>query len=92
MPAGVLTLEGDFVDQNRDQVLAVVSEVETREKAEHPMRRVLAIEQYSDRVVVSTADVHLPRRIGEALSRAHGGRLDVAFGHDDYSTRVHWHG
>lgn len=42
------------------------------------------------RIDIATTNVHLPRRIGEALKRAHDGELDVTFGHDEYSAPVHW--
>ena len=43
------------------------------------------------RIVITTTDVHLPRRIGEALKDAHQGELDVRFGDNEYSVRVVWH-
>jgi len=92
LPAGRLELDGPFVVDHRDQVLAIVANVEAREKAEHPMHRVLAIEQSRDAVVVLTSDLHLPRRIGEALARAHGGELEARFLEDEYRVLVRWRG
>ena len=40
------------------------------------------------RVHVSTTDIHLPQRIGEALKRAYDGEFDMHYGHDEYRVRV----
>jgi hypothetical protein len=92
LPAGYLTLDGPYVAEQRADLLALVAKVEANEKAEHPMHRVLSIEQETDRVAVMTSDIHLPRRIGEALCKAHRGHLDVTFGENEYSVRAHWRG
>jgi hypothetical protein len=92
LPAGTLTLTGPFVLSHRDELLAIVANVEAREKSEHPMHRVLAIEQHPESVVVLTSDLHLPRRIGEALARAHGGKLDASFLEDEYRVLARWTG
>jgi hypothetical protein len=40
--------------------------------------------------VITTTDIHLPQRIGEAVRRACHGDLQVRYGSDEYSVRVHW--
>jgi hypothetical protein len=92
MPAGYLTLEGPYVQAHRDDLLALAAKIEANEKAEHPMHRILTIEQEPESVTVHTSDIHLPHRIGEALCKAHRGHLDVAYGHNEYSVRAHWRG
>jgi hypothetical protein len=59
-------------------------------KAEHPLRRIMAIEEHPDRLVITTTDTHLPRRIGEALSHAYHGTLDLQYADDDQLIRVNW--
>jgi len=39
---------------------------------------------------VTTTDIHLPQRIGAALTSTFQGTLDVQYGHQEYSVRVHW--
>lgn len=41
-------------------------------------------------MVVTTTDVHLPRRIGEALHHAYAGDLDFHYDKDAYYVRVAW--
>ena len=90
LPAGTLTLEGGFIAAHRAELLGIVRNEEQREKGEHPLHRLIAVEDAPDRIVVTTTDVHLPRRIGEALKDAHQGELDVRFGADEYSVQVNW--
>jgi len=90
LPAGTVTLHGGFVDGHRAELHGLVRNEEKREKGEHPLHRIMAIDDGADRIVVTTTDVHLPRRIGEALRSAHEGELDVRFGADEYSVQVDW--
>jgi hypothetical protein len=41
-------------------------------------------------VVIATTDIHLPRRIGEALKRAYGGTLDMHFDDTAHFIRADW--
>ena len=45
-------------------------------------------DQAEDAVVVQTTDIHLPRRIGEAVKHAYRGTLDMHFDDDGYFARV----
>ncbi len=89
-PAGYLTLTGALVEGDRDELVRIARNVEKRETAEHPLHRIMAIEKDADRVLVTTTDVHLPQRIGEAVRHAHKGTLEITYGHDDYAVRVNW--
>jgi hypothetical protein len=90
LPAGTVTLAGGFIGEHRKELLAIARNVEAREKSQHPLHRIMAVADEADRIVVTTTDVHLPRRIGEALKSTHQGELDVRFGHDEYSVQVDW--
>ena len=90
LAAGELTLEGPFVASHRADLLGLVRNEAECERGDHPMHRVLGITETDDCIVVSTTDIHLPRRIGEALKRAYDGELELTFGKDDYTVRAHW--
>jgi hypothetical protein len=75
----------------KDQVIGLVRNVEAAENAEHPLNRVITIEDAEDGLVVRTTDIHLPRRLGEAVKRAYHGTLDIDFDDDGYFARVDWH-
>lgn len=61
------------------------------ERREHPLNRIMGIEDGPTACVVTTTDIHLPQRIGRALERAYDGELDVRYGEDEYVVRVRWH-
>jgi hypothetical protein len=90
LPAGEITLEGAFVHAHRAELVQLVRNEAEHEGKEHPLHRIMQLDEDADRVWVSTTDIHLPQRIGEALKRAYDGELQVHYGHDEYSVRVHW--
>jgi len=68
-------LRGDIVRQHKDQIVGLARNEEAAEKGEHPLDRIISIEETNEGLVISTTDIHLPRRIGEALKRAFHGEL-----------------
>lgn len=89
-PAGFVTVSGPFLGTHHDEILNVARNEEKTAKAEHPLRRIMAIEEHPDRLVITTTDTHLPRRIGEALSHAYHGTLDLKYADEDQLIRVNW--
>jgi hypothetical protein len=90
-PAGVITLSGDFLPSKKVEILQLMRHQEEAERGEHPMNRIIGVEEGPDRIVITTTDIHLPRRIGETLKRAFRGKLDLAYEEDGYFVRVNWH-
>jgi hypothetical protein len=90
LPAGVVTLH-HMPPHLEDQIIGLVRNEEVAENAEHPLNRIIAIEDAEGNVVVRTTDIHLPRRIGEAIKHAYHGTLDMHFDDDGYFARVDWH-
>ena len=90
LPAGSATLTGAFFDAHRDEVLALVRHVAAREQEEHPLHRIMQIEDAPNGVVVATTDIHSPQRIAEALKHAYHGDFKLSYGHDEYTVRVNW--
>ena len=91
-PAGYLTLDGPTLSTHRDEILALARHEAARASADHPLQRVMDIIEHEDRVEITTTDIHVPPRIGQALHRAHHGELAISYGHDEISVRVHWTG
>jgi NMD protein affecting ribosome stability and mRNA decay len=89
-PAGYVTLKGDFADKHRGEIMKLVRNTEERERGEHALQRIMEISEDGPEIAVTTTDVHLARRIGEAISRAYEGNLDIAYGPEDYVVRVTW--
>lgn len=90
-PAGELILRGKFVMQHKNEILNLVKNIESLENREHPMNRVMGRRDLDDGIVVTTTDLHLPRRIGTALEGAWEGTLDIHFDKGGQFTRVSWH-
>jgi NMD protein affecting ribosome stability and mRNA decay len=90
-PAGYVTLTGPFLAQHRSDIFDAIRNLESKEKSEHPMQRVINIIDENDGVQITTTDSHLARAIGTALHRAHGGELEVKFANEDNVVRVTWH-
>jgi NMD protein affecting ribosome stability and mRNA decay len=89
-PAGYVTLKGAFVSSHRDEILQLVRNREAAEKAEHPLERIMAIEDVKDGVLVTTTDPHLARNIVEAVQSAFKGELDFHYNKEDNLLRATW--
>ncbi len=89
LPGGVVTLH-DVPQGLKDQIIGLIRNEEAAEEAEHPLNRIMALDDTEDEIVVHTTDIHLPRRIGEALKRAYHGALIMDFDGDGYFVRVDW--
>lgn len=91
-PAGTMILTGSYLTDpdRRSEVLNLVRNQEAAEKSEHPHNRVIAIEETADGLTVTTTDIHLPRRIAEAIRHAHQGNLKIHFDEDGYFLRAEW--
>jgi NMD protein affecting ribosome stability and mRNA decay len=89
-PAGELVLAGRFLSGHRDEILATAKHVEARESADHPLNRVMSIEQRDGETVISTTDIHLPHRIAHALLDAWGGTTRTHYDLEGYFTRIRW--
>ena len=89
-PAGYVKLDGDFLAQHRTEVTQLVRNLETKEKAEHPLQRIMDIVDDDGGVLVTTTDVHLAHGIGEALHHAYKGTLDSHYNREEKLLRVSW--
>ena len=91
MPAGIVTIHGDYAKQRAEEIIGLMRNEERAEASEHPLNRIIDIAETDAGLTVNTTDIHLPRRLGEALQRAHHGNLDMHFDEDGYFVRVDWH-
>jgi hypothetical protein len=90
-PAGFLTLGGDFLAQHKDEILHLIHNLEAREKSEHALKRVMAIEEQADGSLLATfTDPHLARAAGEAVHDACKGELDYHYQPGEFLLRVTW--
>jgi hypothetical protein len=89
-PAGYVRLEGEFLAQHREEIIRLVRHVEQREKAEHPLQRIMDIADEAGALLVTTTDIHLARGIGEAVGHAYQGELELQYNTEENLLRVHW--
>lgn len=89
-PAGVVRLGGAFLRGREEEILNLARHQEELENGEHPLHRIMAVEHEDGTLVIKTTDIHLPRRIGEAVHSAYEGTLDYHYEEEAYLLRVHW--
>jgi hypothetical protein len=90
MPAGWVSMEGEFALEHAAGLLDLARNLEAREKAEHPLQRIMAVTQEPGKVIVTTTGLNLARGIGNALHHAYKGELDIHYAPDQYLLRVNW--
>ena len=89
-PAGFVTLAGEFFKQHGGELRQLVENVGERAKAEHPLERIMKIEDEGNHILVTTTGIHLARGIGEALHHAYQGELEFHYNDEQNLLRVHW--
>ena len=75
-PAGILRLEGAFARSHRDELLALLRNLEERERREHPLKRIMNVREEGSEIVVSVTDAKLALTFGRALQRSYEGALE----------------
>lgn len=89
-PAGFVTLSGPFLEQHEAEIMNLVKNEEARGKAEHPLKRIMDIEEQDEGMLITTTDIHLARSIGEALHHAYQGELEYHYNEQENLLRVLW--
>lgn len=89
-PAGFVTLEGPFFDTHSEEIRHLIQNHADHERAEHPLKRIVAIENQQGAMLVTTTDTHLARGIGESVRHAYQGKLKIDHTSGENLVRVHW--
>jgi len=91
VPAGILTVGGDFFEAHRDEIMNLVRNQEMQEKNQHPLERIMAIEDRDDgQTEITFTGIHLTRSVGDALHRAYEGAFDLQYTDSDAVMRASW--
>ena len=90
LPAGYVTISGEFAQQHRDEVKNLIRHVEAHKKWEHSMQRIMSIQEEAGKLLIMTTDIHLARAIGDALEYAYKGELDFLYNKAEYLLQVQW--
>jgi NMD protein affecting ribosome stability and mRNA decay len=89
-PAGYVTLSGPFLEQHEQEILGLARNIEAREKAEHALKRIMAVQHENGKILITTTDMHLARTIGDALYHAYEGEVDYEYTDEANILRVSW--
>ena len=89
-PAGEVRLHGSFVQSHRDEIINLARNTQKVETEEHPLHRIIGINEEDGDILITTTDIHLPRRIGQALFAAWEGDFDFHYDEEGYFVRVNW--
>lgn len=89
-PAGSVTVRGTFFTDHREELLQLAKNNEEHAKAEHPLKRIMKIEDQDDGILITTTDIHPARGIGEALHHAYQGELEYHYNEQENLLRVVW--
>jgi NMD protein affecting ribosome stability and mRNA decay len=89
-PAGFVTLAGPFFDGHCEEIRRLIQHHAEHERTEHPLKRIIAIENKDGAMLVTTTDTHLARGIGEAVRHAYQGELKVDHTPGENLVRVYW--
>jgi hypothetical protein len=83
-------LTGGFVGKHGKELVHLARNNESLENRDHPLNRIIKIEERADSIVITTTDIHLPRRIAEAVRHAYKGDLELRYDEGGYFTRAEW--
>lgn len=89
-PAGFVTLQGPFFDSHAEEIRRLIQHHEEHQRLEHPLKRIIAIDNQDGAMLVTTTDTHLARGIGEAVRHAYQGELEVDHVPGESVVRVSW--
>lgn len=90
VPAGYLTLRGSFLTAHREEILQLARNLEEKEKKEHPLKRIMDIEERADGLLLSFTDPHLAHGVGNAIHHAYRGELNSNYSDSEQILRVDW--
>lgn len=89
-PAGFVTLRGAFLQGHKTEILNLVKHEVSLERSEHALARIMNIEDGDTAVLITTTDIHLARRVGDAVHRAYAGQFDYHYEDGENRLRVDW--
>ncbi len=87
---GILTLSGSFLNAHREDVLNRVRNLETSQKKEHPLERIMGIVDKGEEIEIRATSEHLVARMGKALKADFSGELELSYGREENFARAHW--
>lgn len=89
-PAGFIELNGQYYHEKNQEIMNLINNIEIKEKNDHPLERIMKIQNNGDKTLITTTGIHVARRIGEAISKAHKGNYRYEYPEGEKIIRVYW--
>jgi NMD protein affecting ribosome stability and mRNA decay len=87
---GIVNLEGEFLENHKDEILNIIRNVKEVEMKARPLEKIIGIVDNGSMVEIKTTYEHLARRLGEAIHKAYKGSLQIQYLVNEKYTRVYW--
>jgi NMD protein affecting ribosome stability and mRNA decay len=88
-PAGTIHVHPGFLE-HKAEVLQIIRNVERAEKAEHPLERLMDVEESGGRLVVTTTGIHIARQIAHKLARRFHQKARIRYARQEDLIHVDW--
>lgn len=88
-PAGIIEVNGPFFRDHQSEIINMIKNIHFNEISEHPLERIMNIEEKNGKTIITTTGMHIARRIGDALYNAYEGELNYNYD-DENLIRVQW--
>ncbi|MBM4299126.1 MAG: hypothetical protein FJ143_15425, partial [Deltaproteobacteria bacterium] len=76
----------------RGETLRILRNEETRAREKNPLERIMSLRAAGDGWTVETTTEKLAQRLGRAIAKARGGKLDYKWSHNNKFVRIEWRG
>ena len=90
LAGGVVQLGGTFAALHRQELLNRIRNVETTVADERPLERIIDIKEKDGEILISATTEHLVARIGKAIQRDFGGKLQLKYAPEDKFATARW--
>jgi hypothetical protein len=91
MPAGFLSLRGEFFEAHREEIMHLVHHHVERQRLQHPLQRIIdSTPMKGGGIEISFTEYHLPKGVGEAVKHAYQGVLNIEFADESGQERISW--
>ena len=88
LPAGYLSIDNDYLGKRKNEILNLIKHTEECEAMSHPMKRIMQIEEGTEKLLLTFTHPKLARNIGDAIHHAYGGELDYTYTPGEFMLRV----
>ena len=87
---GELRLSGNFLKAHHGHILNRIENLARGVMKQHPLERIMKMEQKNGEMVIYVTSEHLVARLGKAIHRDFKGELVLKYARDDKYALAHW--